>query len=125
VINNLSHRQPPHPPTILVVEDDELVRLVAVEFLEDAGFKVVDAGNADHAIELLTEDGPVDAVFSDIQMPGSMDGLGLARWISREKPEVKVLLTSGRVFSQPGPPVLPKPYDLAAVARRLKGMIPH
>jgi CheY-like chemotaxis protein len=121
----MSHRPPPHPPTILVVEDNELVRLVAVEFLEDSGFMVVEADSADGAIDLLTNDGPIDAVFSDVQMPGSMDGVELAHWISREKPDVKVLLTSGNAPKQAGVPILPKPYDLASVARRLKGMVSH
>jgi two-component system, response regulator PdtaR len=125
VIHELLRRLPPHPPTILVVEDNELVRLVAVEFLEDSGFKVVEADSADGAIDLLTNDGPIDAVFSDVQMPGSMDGVELAHWISREKPEVKVLLTSGNAPKQAGVSILPKPYDLASVARRLKGMVSH
>ena len=125
MIQNLSHRQPPHPPTILVVEDNALVRLVAVEFLEDSGFKVVEADCADDAIDLLKTDGPIDAVFSDVQMPGTMDGVGLAHWISREKPGIKVLLTSGNAPRHPGVPILPKPYDLGVVARRLKGMVAH
>ena len=101
------------------------MRLVAVEFLEDSGFKVVEADSADGAIDLLTTNGPIDAVFSDVQMPGSMDGVELARWISREKPEVKVLLTSGNPPKQAGVPILLKPYDLSAVVRRLKGMVAH
>jgi CheY-like chemotaxis protein len=121
----MPHRQPRHPPTILVVEDNVLVRLVAVEFLEDSGFKVVEADCAADAIDLLTTNGPIDAVFSDVQMPGAMDGVGLAHWISREKPEIKVLLTSGNAPRQPNVPILPKPYDLAVVARRLKGMVSH
>jgi CheY-like chemotaxis protein len=125
VIHSISSSPPPHPPTILVVEDDALVRLVTVEFLEDSGFKVVETGNAAEAIDVLTTDGPIDAVFSDVQMPGDMDGLELARWISREKPEVKVLLTSGKVPDQPGQPVVAKPYDMEAVARRLKAMVQH
>jgi CheY-like chemotaxis protein len=125
VIHSNSSTPQPHLPTILVVEDDVLVRLVTVEFLEDSGFKVVETGNAADAINVLTTDGPIDVVFSDVQMPGEMDGLGLARWISREKPEVKVLLTSGKVPDQPGQPVVAKPYDMEAVARRLKAMVQH
>jgi CheY-like chemotaxis protein len=125
VINDQSRRQTQHPVTILVVEDNALVRLVAVEFLEDSGFKVVEADSADGAIDLLTNDGPIDAVFSDVQMPGTMDGVELARWISREKPGVKVLLTSGNAPMQLDVPILPKPYDLPSVARRLKGMVSH
>jgi CheY-like chemotaxis protein len=125
VIHPISPRQPQHPPTILVVEDNALVRLVAVEFLEDSGFKVVEADSADGAIDLLTNDIPIDAVFSDVQMPGTMDGVELARWISREMPDVKVLLTSGNTPTQAGMLILPKPYDLSVVARRLKGMVAH
>jgi CheY-like chemotaxis protein len=125
VIQDLSRGRPPHAPTILVVEDNALVRLVAVEFLEDSGFRVVEADCAAEAIDLLRTEGAIDAVFSDVQMPGTMDGVGLARWISREKPEIKILLTSGNAPRQPGVPILPKPYDLAAVARRLKGMVAH
>jgi CheY-like chemotaxis protein len=125
VIHSNSSTPQPHLPTILVVEDDVFVRLVTVEFLEDSGFKVVETGNAADAINVLTTDGPIDVVFSDVQMPGEMDGLGLARWISREKPEVKVLLTSGKVPDQPGQPVVAKPYDMEAVARRLKAMVQH
>ncbi len=101
------------------------MRLVAVEFLEDSGFKVVEADSADGAIDLLTCNGPIDAVFSDVQMPGTMDGVELARWISREMPDVKVLLTSGNAPRQAGVAILPKPYDLYAVARQLKGMVAH
>ena len=115
----------PHPPTILVVEDDVLVRLMAVAYLEESGFKVVESGTAADAIYMLTTDGPIDVVFSDVQMPGDMDGLGLARWISREKPEVKVLLASGRMRDQPGQPVMAKPYDIETVAQRLKYMVEH
>jgi CheY-like chemotaxis protein len=125
VIHSNSSTPQLHLPTILVVEDDVFVRLVTVEFLEDSGFKVVETGNAADAINVLTTDGPIDVVFSDVQMPGEMDGLGLARWISREKPEVKVLLTSGKVPDQPGQPVVAKPYDMEAVARRLKAMVQH
>ena len=123
--NEPSLYPPSHPPTVLVVEDNFLVRLVAVEFLEDSGFKVVEADSADGAIDLLTTNSPIDAVFSDVQMPGSMDGVELAHWISREKPEVKVLLTSGNPPEQAGVPILLKPYDLTAVVRRLKGMVEH
>ena len=125
MIRDLTPRQVRHPPTILVVEDDALVRLVAVEYLQESGFKVLETDTAAGAIDVLTTDGPIDAVFSDIQMPGAMDGVALARWISREKPEVRVLLTSGRVPDQTEQPVLAKPYNLETLARRLRGMVPH
>lgn len=68
--------------TILVVEDDVLVRMPIAQYLRDCGYKVVEAVNADEAIAvLLHQETVVDVVFSDIEMPGSIDGFGLAKWI--------------------------------------------
>lgn len=122
---DLSSPHTPTIPTILVVEDDLLVRMLAVEFLKECDFVVLTAGNAENAIALLNADGNIGAVFSDIQMPGSMDGVGLADWISREKSGVKVLLTSGKMVEQPAGPFLRKPYELVSVAERLKQMVDH
>ena len=67
---------------ILVVEDDVLVRMPIAQYLRDCGYKVVEAVNADEAIAvLLHQETVVDVVFSDIEMPGSIDGFGLAKWI--------------------------------------------
>jgi two-component system, response regulator PdtaR len=125
VVYHRSSTETPGAPTVLVVEDDAMLRLVTVEFLSDSGFRVFDAENAAGAVALLSDDIDFDAVFSDIQMPGAMNGLDLARWIAREKPDVKVLLTSGVVPSQPGHPVLGKPYEMASLARRLTDIIRH
>jgi CheY-like chemotaxis protein len=115
----------PPLPTILVVEDDAVVRSLAVEFLEEDGFHVFAADNAASAIALLKADASIDAVFSDVQMPGAMDGLELASWISREKPGLKVLLTSGKMVDQPERPILAKPYEMGTLAQRLKDLIEH
>jgi two-component system, response regulator PdtaR len=111
-------------PLVLVVEDENFLRDVTAEYLEDCGFSVLQAANADEAVGLLQGNRDVGAVFSDIQMPGSMNGLGLAHWITETRPGVKVLLTSGRV-----PPatarewtLVAKPYDMAEVERRLREM---
>ena len=113
-----------HMPLVLVVEDEIFLRYVTAEYLEDCGFSVLQAANADEAVGLLQRNREVGAVFSDIQMPGSMNGLGLAHWITETLPDVKVLLTSGQV-----PPaaatewtLLAKPYDMADVERRLREM---
>ena len=82
-------------PTVLVVEDDILVRAVAAENLRDCGYKVVEAGSADDAIRLINAGIGVDLVFSDVNMPGSMDGFGLALWLRQHWPETRILLTSG------------------------------
>lgn len=79
---------------VLVVEDDPLVRLVAVEFLLSEGYSVLQADTARAAIDSLM-DHRVDLVFSDIQMPGRMDGNELAEWIRANFPNLPVLLTSG------------------------------
>jgi len=111
-------------PLVLVVEDEIFLRYVTAEYLEDCGFSVLQAANADEAVGLLQRNQDVGAVFSDIQMPGSMNGLGLAHWITETLPDVKVLLTSGQVL--PGTErewtLLPKPYDMAEVERRLREM---
>ena len=112
-------------PLVLVVEDESLLREVAAGYLQEHGFDVLQARNADEAVTLLQVRGRVGAVFSDIQMPGSMNGLGLAHWISGAVPDVKVLLTSGRIRRGVAPewPLLAKPYDMADVERRLRAMV--
>jgi CheY-like chemotaxis protein len=113
-----------HVPLVLVVEDEIFLRYVTAEYLEDCGFSVLQAANADEAVGLLQRNRDVGAVFSDIQMPGSMNGLGLAHWISETLPGVKVLLTSGQLLPAAAQEwtLLAKPYDMAEVERRLREM---
>jgi DNA-binding NtrC family response regulator len=80
--------------TILVVEDEALVRMHSVDIFESAGFDVIEAADADEAIVVLGR-GNVHLLFSDIDMPGSMDGLGLAQLVHERWPDVRLLLTSG------------------------------
>jgi CheY-like chemotaxis protein len=84
------------PPRVLVVEDEFLVRLVAIDVLREAGFQVLEAADAESAMELLEDTDGVQVLFTDIQMPGAMDGLGLAREVHRRWPNIRLLLTSGR-----------------------------
>lgn len=81
---------------ILVVEDETLVRMVGAEILEDAGFDVLEASNADEALRILQSHDDVVLLFSDVDMPGSMDGLNLARVVHARWPDIRLLLTSGR-----------------------------
>ena len=87
---------------------------MAVAHLEESGYSIVEAQTADEAMFILRDDRSIAAVFSDVQMPGSMDGIALAQWLDRTRPKVKVLLTSGRM--DPNKPVgwrfLAKPYSL-------------
>ncbi|MGZ5904834.1 MAG: response regulator, partial [Reyranella sp.] len=73
--------EPVLPPTVLVVEDEILVRTVIAAYLRDCGFDVVEAGSADEAVRVLEAGVRIDIVFSDINMPGSLDGFGLAQWL--------------------------------------------
>lgn len=112
-----------HPPVILVVEDEALIRAITADYLRDSGFTVLEAADAEHAIALIRAH-EVAVVFSDVRMPGDMDGFGLARWVHKNRPRIRVLLTSGgaRVQSADRPERLDfaKPYDLGEVACRIR-----
>jgi DNA-binding NtrC family response regulator len=112
-------------PSVLIVEDDFLVRAVAVAHLEESGFSIVEAQTADEAMFILRDDRSIAAVFSDVQMPGSMDGIALAQWLARTCPKVKVLLTSGRM--DPDKRVrwrfIAKPYSLEEMERELRRLL--
>jgi DNA-binding NtrC family response regulator len=115
--------------TVLVVEDDVLERGPLAEYLRDAHFRVIEAANAREAVELLSSDTVVNIVFSDIRMPGGMDGLGLERWIAEHRPTLPVLLTSGdhSIQMQHGLPrgryYIGKPYIYRDVERRLRQLM--
>jgi CheY-like chemotaxis protein len=84
-------------PVVLIVEDEFLLRMDAVDMIEAAGFDVVEAANADEAIAILENRLDITVVFTDIQMPGSMDGLKLAHAVRGRWPPIKIVATSGRV----------------------------
>jgi CheY-like chemotaxis protein len=123
----LSDRDPAPTPSILVVEDEVLVRSVVAIYLRDCGFQVVEAGNADEAIRVLESGLTVDIVFSDVNMPGSMDGFGLARWLRCKRPGLHLILTSGlpQKTEELGKhrPFLAKPYDHAELERQIRAML--
>jgi CheY-like chemotaxis protein len=114
-------------PVVLVVEDDFFIRSTAIEMVEAAGFDVVEAANADEAMEILGSRLDVAVVFTDIQMPGSMDGLKLAAKIRGRWPPIKIVATSGivdvRRFDLPdGGRFLPKPYSCADIVGTLRDL---
>ena len=84
-------------PVVLVVEDEFLVRMDAVDMVRAAGFDAVEASDADEAIDILTSRLDIAVVFTDIQMPGSMDGLRLAAAVRDRWPPIKIITASGRV----------------------------
>jgi len=105
--------QPASPRArILIVEDEVLTRMALAEDLRDAGYSVVEAANADAAMAYLNTGSQIDLVLSDIQMPGSMDGLELARRLRVERPSLPVILSSAAPESGS---VIGKPYRMERV----------
>ena len=84
-------------PTVLVVEDEMVLRMRAVDIVEDAGFNSVEAVNADEALSILESRSDISLLFTDIQMPGSLDGLKLAHAVHKRWPAIKIILVSGQV----------------------------
>lgn len=82
-------------PTLLIVDDEALIRAALSDYLQDCGYKVLEASTADDAILIIEKSNVIiDLVFSDVRMPGSMDGFGLARWIRANPPGLPLILTS-------------------------------
>ncbi len=119
-----------HPPIVLVVDDDLLVREPIADYLREVGYEVLEAGDAHEAINVVDHADHVDVVFSDVRMPGELDGIGLARWVRAHRPDVAVLLTSGYdgkgwLASDLGRDVrlLQKPYTQDQVLRHIKRLL--
>ncbi|MBS0638389.1 MAG: response regulator [Proteobacteria bacterium] len=115
---------------ILVVDDEALVRLTVTEYLRASGFEIIEAASGDEAAMLLAGGVAVDLVFSDVRMPGRLDGFGLARWVYNHRPDVPVLLTSGysgavsEAASQLAHvPLLAKPYRYDVLLEQLEKML--
>jgi CheY-like chemotaxis protein len=119
--------QSPTAPVVLVVEDDVLLRLVTAGSLREAGFEVLEAANSAEAMLVLASM-PVDAVFSDIDMPGKMDGLALAQWMRQRRLDTKIILTSGVARALGGAEeygsFLAKPYADTDVEHLLRSVLP-
>jgi CheY-like chemotaxis protein len=105
---------------IVIVDDDVLERLGASYMFSDAGYRVFEAGSADAALRFFETNADIGLLFSDVSMPGTMDGAGLARQVARHWPGVGIILTSGRPFPDSLPPLVrfhAKPYEPADVLR--------
>lgn len=122
--------QSPPQEAILIVEDDILLRMPIAQYLRDCGYKVIEAVNADGAMTvLLHETTRVDIVFTAVEMPGTVEGFGLAKWIREHRPGLDVLLagTLGRAVEgakelcEQGP--LPRPYDAETVHNHIRRLL--
>lgn len=115
----------PNRDSVLIVEDDALIRLAFADELLDQGFEVFEAGDADEAIAVIEKNPHIQLIFTDIDMPGSMDGRKLARFVRDRWPPIKIIVTSGRFSPASGD--LPqdvkffaKPYGYAEVISEMQ-----
>lgn len=120
----MSAKRPLDASVVLVVEDDELVRVYAVEMLEDAVLTIVEARNADEAWDILERRSDIGVLFTDIDMPGSMCGKTLAARVYASWPDIRLVLTSGRhrLTDEEVPDhglFVPKPYGTGDVVEAI------
>jgi CheY-like chemotaxis protein len=116
-------------PTVLVVDDEVLVRLVIADYLRDCGYRVFEAAGPEDAVSIFDAGLRIDVVLTDLELPGRSSGLELARWVRKRHPNVKVILSSGLYSAaelagelcEAGPPIV-KPYDSAAVVQRIQSL---
>jgi CheY-like chemotaxis protein len=118
------------PAVVLVVEDEMLLRMRAVDMVEDAGYTSVEAVDADEAVAILESRSDIALMFTDIQMPGSMDGLKLAHTVHKRWPPIKIILVSGQL--KPANVDIPansrfygKPLEAKEMIAELQSMIGH
>ncbi len=112
-------------PVVLIVEDEPLIRMEAVDMIEEVGFRTFDVGSADPAILLMEAHDDIGILFTDIDMPGSMDGLKLAAYVRERWPTVSIVIASGAVDVETldlpeGVYFFPKPYPTDQIARALE-----
>ena len=115
---------------VVLVVDEMLLRMSAVDMVEDAGYASVEAVNADEAVAILESRSDIALLFTDIQMPGSMDGLKLAQTVHRRWPPIKIILVSGQL--KPANIDIPtnsrffgKPLEAEVMIAQMRNMISH
>jgi DNA-binding NtrC family response regulator len=119
----------PPRPVVLIVEDEPLLRFNAIDIVEQAGFEAVEAGDADEARRILEQRTDIRIVFTDINLPGSMNGLKLAATVRHRWPPIELIITSG--MRRPDAADIPerglffaKPYSAGKIAAALHSFIP-
>ena len=115
-------------PVVLLVEDEPLVRELDIDVLQESGFRVLEARTADEAFEILKSRPDVHVIFTDVDMPGSINGFEFARLVNQGWPSIPILVTSGKVSPSAGdlPPnasFLPKPFLPEVLARKLEQLV--
>jgi DNA-binding NtrC family response regulator len=114
-------------PTILVVEDELVIRSGVTNYLRDCGYRVLEASNADEAQVMLNTEDHVGIVFTEVRTPSGMDGFALRRWVQQQRPNIRVILTSGVARAREvardlceGGAFMEKPYDYGELNRRIR-----
>jgi CheY-like chemotaxis protein len=105
-----------------VVEDEVILRLWLARELEQNGFHVLEAGTGNAAVEILNGGSDVDLVFTDIRMPGTIDGAALMQWVRKERPELKVIISSAIRIDGADATVV-KPYSMTRVIETIRGLL--
>ncbi len=113
---------------ILVVEDSAIIRMGAVDLVVNAGYEALEASNAEEAIRLLEARTDIVLVFTDVGMPGTMDGIKLAHYIRNRWPPVKLIVASGRSIIEQsrlpeGSQFVPKPYNDSTIVEQIRRML--
>jgi CheY-like chemotaxis protein len=125
------NRKPVAVETVLVLDSDVLVRMPIARYLRDCGYRVLEAANVDEAMTILQKpDFQVDAVLSDVEMPGSMNGFGFAQWARSVRPGLQIVLSgtprrtadAAAELCEHGP-LLMKPYDHKIVLEHIKRLL--
>lgn len=119
----------PAPSTILVVEDEVLIRLPVADYLRDCGYRVLEASTAEEAQAILGAGEPIEVLFSDIDLGPGMNGFMLASWARRTYPNIRIVLTSGvtRMAQEAGDlcdgPFVQKPYAYSTLAEHIRRLL--
>jgi DNA-binding NtrC family response regulator len=118
----------PTQHTILIVEDEILIRMSAAATLEDAGFRILEAGSAAEAMEILLANDDIDVLMTDVRMPGEMDGLDLVALVHRRHPDIRTIVVSGNTSAEDACDAgaigfLPKPYMAHSLVRAVTDLI--
>jgi two-component system, response regulator PdtaR len=115
--------------TILIAEDDAILRTVVAEQFREEGYSVVETSNAEEVLLVLRTGIPVDLLFTDVRMPGTLDGIALARLLRAEFPDVKVVIASGNVAAtEVGTTIdgfISKPYHVSQLLEHIKSLLPE
>lgn len=114
-------------PNVLLVEDEPSLRFLTSDFLSlESGFTVIEARTADEAVEILKSRADIHCVFTDVRMPGRLNGLDLTRHVNAQYPGLPVIMTSGNLHpneKMADVPFMSKPYDLPTLAVTIRGLI--